>query len=298
MAPRLWPPLPPCILPLRSAALRWPPRSPRFLGATADHESHGATASVVSMTQRPVIIVWKMLPPGFARQVARSEGGVPGKGGRGGAEEVASAEGGGGESEEWSSKLETWHEEVVVGCEEKCVSMQGGTQQLDLRGTQGGAAGEGCHVGGYADLVIYGHSDMGEVLPLDTALKGQRQVWGRISAHRDAPNSGGAPHDTPSDALFEVDISPEFFPEMFLISEEGLGDGKSGGSGRSKDSEGSPRVSVCGLCEHVRKTIHKRCGEGAAVPGRGADDPHILIMLPQNGRRYSPSVASQSPARS
>jgi hypothetical protein len=139
---------------------------------------------------------------------------------------------------------------------------------------------------------------MGEVLPLDTALKGQRQVWGRISAHRDAPNSSGAPHDTLSDALFEVDISPKFFPEMFPISEEGLGEWKSGGSGRSKDSEGLPRVSVCGLCEHVRKTVHKRCGKGAAVPGRGADDPHILIMLPQNGHRYSPSVTSQSPARS
>jgi hypothetical protein len=218
----------------------------------------------------------------------------------------------GGESEEASSissRLETWHEEVVEGCEETCVSIQAATQ-LQSRGTQEGrqvgASGEGCHVAGYADLVIYGESgDMGEVLPVATALKGQRQVWGRISMHtdRDAPNAGGAPHDTVSDALFEVDISPKFFPEMFPISEGGLGQGQTGGStAGSVASEGPQRVSVCGLCEHVRKAVHKRCDEGLGVPGRAAHDPHILIMLPQNGHGYSVfphchlTFSTQSPA--
>ena len=206
----------------------------------------------------------------------------------------------GGESEEGSSlssKLETWHEEVVVGCEGTCVSIQAATQ-VQSRGTQAGrevgGSGEGCLVAGYADLVIYGESgDMGEVLPVATALKGQRQVWGRISMHtdRDAPNSGGAPHDTVSDALFEVDISPKFFPEMFPISEGGLGQGQTGGStAGSVGSKGPQTVSVCGLCEHVRKAVHKRCGEGLGVPGRAAHDPHILIMLPQNGHGYAASV--------
>jgi hypothetical protein len=206
---------------------------------------------------------------------------------------------GGAESEEASSissRLETWHEEVVEGCEETCVSMQAATE-VESRGTQAAsqvaqvaASGEGCHVAGYADLVIYGESgDMGEVLPVATALKGQRQVWGRISMHidRDASNSGGVPHDTLSHALFEVDISPKFFPEMFPISGGGLGQGQTGGStAGSLASEAPQRVSVCGLCEHVRKAVHKRCGEGLGVPGRAPHDPHILIMLPQNGHGY------------
>ena len=104
MAARFWPPVAPCMLPPRTAALRWTPRSPQEeVAASRRHDgsdgARDATPSVPSMTERPVIIVWKVLPPGFGREVevGRGERALAGTGGGGGGEVVA---GGVGEERE------------------------------------------------------------------------------------------------------------------------------------------------------------------------------------------------------
>ena len=115
------------------------------------------------MSMRPVVIVWKVLPVG-----APEEGG-----------------GGGGEEGDWGKRLKEFHEELVRGCEEECVSLQGGEKW----------EGDACYGAGYADLVVFGHAfqdgHAGHVLPLREAFKGQREMWGYVSppSHSD-PSPG------------------------------------------------------------------------------------------------------------
>ena len=66
-------------------------------------------------------------------------------------------------------------------------------------------------------------------------------------------------------AMFDLDISPSTFPEMYM-----------------------GRPNVCNVCTNVRKLIHNRCVGDAAVPGRGAEDAHLLIMLVEKIERQLP----------
>ena len=146
-------------------------------------------------------------------------------------------------------RMEVFHQEMVRGCEDKCVSIQ-----------EGGGGGIGpCHRDGYADLVICGHDEASkmDIYPLLTDLKGQREYWDVVKG-----NASSMP-------FFDIDISQAIFPEMF------------------PDAVAiHVRPNICGVYNHVRKMVQKRRVAESAVPGTNTDDPHILIMLSQNGRVY------------
>ena len=71
---------------------------------------------------RPVVVVWKVFPAGAP---VREEGEA---------------------GERFSAAVQAWHEQVVEGCGDSCVSLQGGEL----------FEGDSCHASGYADLVIFG----------------------------------------------------------------------------------------------------------------------------------------------
>ena len=114
---------------------------------------------------------------------------------------------------------------------------------------------------------------------MPAAFKGQREMWGFTAPpmHVRTPSELMGKF---SPSAFDFDISREAFPELFPTarSPASFDRGWAGGSGGSEEAG----VSICRLCESVRLRIHERCRGEKAVPGRRADAPHVLIMLPQN----------------
>ena len=236
---RPWPPLAPCVLPQDSAALEWTP------------PVDGAQDNVSPASQRPVVLIWRVLPTGAPQYDGGKVGsaGVAGEGQHQG-DQLAGIR--------WKRQVEAFHASLVRRCSAECVSMQ----------AEQGWDGDECLHDGYGDLTIYGFDEAkGQLtLPLDTAFKGQRELWGLV-----VPPQGPRPsHQLRSNSsLFELEISLETFPESF------------------ENSDGDSRPSVCAVCARVRQLVHQRCEREALVPGRGAADPHVLIMLPQNGHSYT-----------
>ena len=117
------------------------------------------------------------------------------------------------------------------------------------------------------------------MLPQPGAFKGQREMWGIAAAA--TPAAPAARFGSFSPLAFDFDISFDTFPELFPThSSVGRGAaGERGGGGGRGDTPA--RASICRVCESVRRRVHERCQEDGAVPGRGADDAHLLIMVPQ-----------------
>ena len=115
-------------------------------------------------------------------------------------------------------------------------------------------------------------------MPLATAFKHQREMWGYSTNIEPSQSAADAQQSAGADLqLFDVVLSPSTFPDAFVSV------GSSDADGLSSQS----LLNVCGLCRQVARMVHDRCASEPLVPGRRETDPHVLILLPQNGHGYS-----------
>ena len=136
LPPRPWPPAAPCTLGNRSGALSWTP-------PLEDIHEHGATWDMPDMSLRPVMLIWKMLPLGAPR-LKQATSGESREGQLRGSDAVEETQ---RQRAAWKQAVEAYHEDMVAGCETRCVSLQGGD----------GWEGDWCAREGYGDLILYGH---------------------------------------------------------------------------------------------------------------------------------------------